>query len=190
MSEKNIFSDNPLIATFENCLSEKECRYICKEKKHDFVLAETSKGVDNHRRAKVSKLDCEKEIIKKIKDKIHSLSLPLQNLSPMQYIKYELGDYYKEHYDAKFELNHDDKQKNFTFIIYLNDEYTGGETFFPKKNILIRPTVGKLLFFENCLKDTNYVHPLSSHSGNIVENGNKHIIVFWGSMDNGAQGRT
>lgn len=40
-------------------------------------------------------------------------------------------------------------------VLYLNDDYAGGETYFPKYNIQVRPEVGKLSLF---MADWNHMH--------------------------------
>jgi hypothetical protein len=40
-------------------------------------------------------------------------------------------------------------------LLYLNDEYTGGELYFPKQDISIKPKTGSLIFFEG---DENRPH--------------------------------
>lgn len=58
-----------------------------------------------------------------------------------------------------------------TFIVYLNDNYKGGETqmLFQKKNI--KPEMGKLVIFP-----AYYTH---IHRGNMIEKGTKYIATGW-----------
>ena len=37
--------------------------------------------------------------------------------------------------------------RDFASIVYLNDGYTGGELYFPRLDLLVRPTMGMLLAF-------------------------------------------
>lgn len=57
-------------------------------------------------------------------------------------------------------------------VLYLNDDYEGGEISFPNQNILIKPTAGSLLIFPSA-------EPYLHHPKKII-NGNKYMIpLFW-----------
>merc|ERR1712048_930251 len=47
--------------------------------------------------------------------------------------KYERGDFYYEHDDFR----------RTTVLIYLNDNFTGGTTFFPQINLRVEPKLGR-----------------------------------------------
>lgn len=83
-----------------------------------------------------------------------------------QLIKYPEGGLFKEHIDVYNNNSH----RAFTIILYLNDDFEGGETGFPNLNYKCKPKVGRALIF------------LSSelHSGLTVKKGEKKNIVFWG----------
>ena len=59
----------------------------------------------------------------------------------------------------------------FAYIIYLNDDFTGGETEFLHKNIRITPKKGTLVIFP-----ANYTH---THRGNPPLTGEKYILTSW-----------
>lgn len=40
-------------------------------------------------------------------------------------------------------------------LIYINDDYGGGEIYFPKQNVKLKPSAGSLVFFPG---DINYLH--------------------------------
>ena len=58
-----------------------------------------------------------------------------------------------------------------TYIIYLNDDYTGGETEFISKSMRIQPKKGTLALFP-----CNYTH---AHRGNPPLTGEKYILTGW-----------
>jgi len=83
--------------------------------------------------------------IKIIDEKINNLlGIPIEFYEELQVVNYKPGELYKPHYDA-CGINDDYCKQEFnklgglnryaTFIIYLNDDMTGGKTEFPKKNI-------------------------------------------------------
>jgi len=58
-----------------------------------------------------------------------------------------------------------------TYIIFLNDDYTGGETEFLHKNMRLTPKKGTLAIFP-----ANYTH---THRGNPPLTGEKYIMTSW-----------
>jgi prolyl 4-hydroxylase len=68
----------------------------------------------------------------------------------------------------------------YTYLIYLNDDYEGGETAFPKLNIAVKPKKGKCVVFQNTLPQPDGRIPLEAlHGGNPVTSGNKWICNKW-----------
>jgi len=63
-------------------------------------------------------------------------------------------------------------------LVYLNDDFTGGETEFPKINIRVSPQKGKLVLWDNTFEDGNPDHD-SLHAGLPVISGTKYIAVIW-----------
>ena len=64
------------------------------------------------------------EIIQRVKLEVARLSqVPLEKQEEFHFVKYEQSGEYKEHYDGQ------GRQK--TALIYLNQGYSGGETYFP-----------------------------------------------------------
>lgn len=58
-----------------------------------------------------------------------------------------------------------------TWTIYLNDDFTGGETEFLHKNMRVKPKKGTLVIFP-----ANYTH---THRGNPPLTGEKYIMTSW-----------
>jgi hypothetical protein len=54
-------------------------------------------------------------------------------------------------------------------ILYLNDNYVGGELFFPNQNLLVKPEIGDLIFFEG---DLNKPHEVKK-----VTDGERHAFI-------------
>ncbi|WGL61224.1 2OG-Fe(II) oxygenase [Pigmentibacter sp. JX0631] len=91
--------------------------------------------------------------------------LTFNEFGDAELIRYNVGGLFKPHTDAHNENSH----RALTVITYLNDNYTGGETYFPDQNYKCIPKTGRVLFF------------LSSelHASLPIIEGNKNIIVFW-----------
>ena len=69
----------------------------------------------------------------------------------------------------------------FTSIVYLNSNFTGGETTFPSKMIDVAPAAGKLVAFP-CSRD--YIHGVRP-----IKNGPRVAIPSWYQMDLDAANR-
>jgi len=81
-----------------------------------------------------------------------------------EFYKYEIGDFIKPHTDSSVKLANG-YNSNYTAIVYLNDNYFGGETYFENENVKIKPELGALLLFKQEL----------AHEALIVQNGIKLI---------------
>ena len=112
--------------------------------------------------------------------------IPFENAEKMQVVKYEPNGFYNAHYDAScddkkecVEFEQNGGQRVVTMIIYLNDDFTGGATYFPNLNKTFIPTKYNALLFYSLEKNGNKCHPLSLHAGMPVETGQKYIANVW-----------
>jgi prolyl 4-hydroxylase len=104
----------------------------------------------------------------------------------LQIAHYKTGGYFKPHYDIH--LNPLVPQyRTGTLIVYLNDDYVGGETRFPYLNRTIRPKKGDAIFFYSIHVNSKdkfkfkFKKPLwySKHEGCEVRHGEKYIATLW-----------
>jgi len=109
--------------------------------------------------------------------RINSLLPGLTSLTrePLVLNKYERGDYYYEHDDFR----------RATVLIYLNDDFTGGATFFPQINLRVYPKLGRaVVFFPNragmpFADSSSSVKPYMSHIAEEVLSGQKITAQVW-----------
>lgn len=94
---------------------------------------------------------------------------------PLQVLRYRPGGEYKPHFDALPGLAN---QRILTMIIWLNDGYEGGETWFAKTGVKIKGRVGDALLFRNALADGSR-DPNAGHAGLPVTSGEKWIASRW-----------
>ncbi len=94
-------------------------------------------------------------------------------INPMlRFLKYEVGDYFKPHYDSDY-VDENGKTSKITIQIYLNEEFEGGETIFynpeNEDHILYRhkPKTGDILLFEQ---------EAFLHSGDKITFGTKYCV--------------
>jgi prolyl 4-hydroxylase len=104
----------------------------------------------------------------------------------MQVVKYDENGFYKPHFDACDQSTRTDCERMnlgqghrlLTFIMYLNDDFDGGETYFPKLDYKIIPQTGKAAIFYNVEPNGNILQA-SMHGGLDVKNGEKWIANKW-----------
>ena len=94
---------------------------------------------------------------------------------PLQILRYRPGGEYKPHLDA---LPAEANQRVLTLLVYLSDDYEGGETHFPKTGLTFRGRTGDALLFRNAGPDGR-PDPLSLHAGLPVKKGTKYLASRW-----------
>ena len=112
--------------------------------------------------------------------------LPEGNAEDLQLLQYEKNgmflphhDYFKNPGNLTYENNMKrGGQRVYTFFIYLNDDFEGGETEFPLIKKKFKPKKGKALFWKN-LDDRGNPNPLTKHGGNVVTSGMKYACNLW-----------
>lgn len=122
-------------------------------------------------------------IIVRIKRKIAELTgIPRENQEKIQVTYYRQMQYYAPHFDAfddAIDATNAAGDRACTVIIYLNDDYEGGATFFPELGRRIAPERGKAVVFQNLEPDGSGPHPLSRHVGEPVISGEKWLSNQW-----------
>jgi prolyl 4-hydroxylase len=126
------------------------------------------------------------DMVKSIEQKIEKLThYPIVNGEGMQVLRYGIGGHFKVHcdwFDPRYTGNEPvlrtGGQRVATVIMYLNDVKAGGETFFPKINLRVRPKQASALFWWNVDEQGNPdINTL--HSGEDVLEGEKWIMTKW-----------
>lgn len=150
---------------FHDFLSVKECDEILEIlSRYPFNNAKQMNLGRNNKEIFVNNMEIEK-IFKSQISSFNMDSLKVVDLSlPLEFYRYDVGDFITKHTDAPRILR-DKIESNFTAIVYLNDNFTGGETFFSKTGERIIPVKGSLLLFKHEL----------SHEALIVSSGTKYI---------------
>lgn len=121
-------------------------------------------------------------VLRSIKRKIADLSgSPVDHQETLQVTHYYPHTFYSPHLDA---LPGSDpgvaagNNRESTVLIYLNDDYTGGATRFPRIGVSIVPERGKAVLFTN-LKPDGRPNPIAPHEAKIVLSGEKWVVNQW-----------
>jgi prolyl 4-hydroxylase len=91
----------------------------------------------------------------------NSIAIGLNEL--FRFYRYEPGQQFRKHRDNSF-IRNKDEASYFTFMIYLNDNFIGGQTTF--NNLEIKPQQGSVLIFDHYLE----------HAGSEVIEGTKYVL--------------
>lgn len=109
----------------------------------------------------------------------------LDALEPFEVLHYSVGERYTYHIDFFHPdlPNYEDLvgvqgQRVKTCLVYLNDDYEGGETDFPKAGVKFRGRAGEALFFDNVRPDGSG-DVTTLHSGLAPIRGEKWLLSQW-----------
>lgn len=95
-------------------------------------------------------------------------------IEPPQLLKYEVGDYYDVHNDSESFVDNRLARvvkRDISVLLYLNNDYEGGELEFTYLNLTIKPKAGMLIAFPSYIEFEHKVHP--------VTKGTRFSIVSW-----------
>ncbi|HEY0628139.1 MAG TPA: 2OG-Fe(II) oxygenase [Sphingomicrobium sp.] len=94
---------------------------------------------------------------------------------PLQVLRYRPGQQYRAHFDA---IGDADNQRVLTFLVYLNDDYEGGETEFLATGLKVKGKKGDGLLFRNA-DASGKPDDRSQHAGLPVTAGEKYLASRW-----------
>ena len=150
--------------------------------------------IEGYRKANGTWLPIDSFISRKVFHIIHEVTgYKKDQMELVHIVKYEIGGEYKPHHDF-FHANEDYTVEHIaqggnriqTALIYLNDDFEGGETEFPELNLIIKPELGKLVIWDNMVDGK--LDYASIHAGLPVKSGVKYIAVVW-IRENNFEGR-
>ena len=109
--------------------------------------------------------------------------IPFRHLEPISVLRYDEGEEISDHFDfvdpnvPNYQQEIATKgQRVVTFLVYLNDDYVGGETEFPRVGVTHKARRGDALFFVNALPDRS-ADLRTLHAGRPPTHGIKWVIA-------------
>jgi|TARA_R100000084_G_C4651805_1_gene150198 prolyl 4-hydroxylase len=172
-----------------NFLTQDECQELinlidANHIRSSVVVGGTDRtDVTEHRTSSTTNFDMNTPLMLKIKSKIaDTLGLELQKGEAIQGQLYEPGQYFKPHNDFFSGPAYDmhckaSGNRTHTLMVYLNEDFKGGGTYFPTLEKTIQPETGKALWWYN-MKDGK-TQEQYLHEGVTVDEGKKYIITSW-----------
>jgi len=199
-SEPNIkkLHSNPDIFLIKNFLTNEECDYIINLGDPHIKKSEVcGKGGSQPHKSRTSmtahigkkflRNDNPDKVLLRVLEKASKIGkLPVENVEPIQLVRYFPGQYFNKHYDYLDRRNpiyrkniEKNGQRQQTIFVYLNDveDGLGGKTSFPKINKEFQCKKGEALFWNNMVdgkEDTNTLH-----SGTELKKGLKYGLNIW-----------
>ena len=143
-----------MIYTYENFLSPNECDFYI-----DF-FNQHSRYVEQFRDTFVLRDMPDPFLLQKFSIIENKFQV---SLNYFEIVKWPKNSYQDWHQDGKININN-----NFTGIIYLNDNYEGGETVIEDR--IITPAIGKFIFFQGSKL---------THRVNEIVFGSRYTIPCW-----------
>jgi prolyl 4-hydroxylase len=175
----------------DNILTPEECKYIIEKAS---PLFEPSKIVGSStpdtkiRSSETAWLEHDDPVVRKIINKAMELTgKPQKNCEKLQVVRYRPGGFYNEHHDACCDdhegcYNFEDQggQRVGTLLLYLNNDFTDGETNFPKfGDLKLKAGPGSAIFFHPLSDECDKCHPHALHAGLPISSGTKYICNAW-----------
>jgi prolyl 4-hydroxylase len=192
ISKKHVSDYNYTVLEIPKFLSQEECEALIELSKDRLEPSKVYHGdtdnLDNtHRKSVQCWLDNKvHHLVQSISHRSASITeTPSHFQEELQVVKYTTGGFFNPHYDPchgapEFceRLNGNNGPRYITVLIYLNDNFTGGETVFPRIGKTVVPEQGKAIVFYSTTPDGSVISE-SFHGGNPVISGEKWIANKW-----------
>jgi prolyl 4-hydroxylase len=170
-------------------LEPHECDYIISKAESSFARS-TVVGVDGPDESRTSEtawIGKDDPVARKILERACELTGKCyKNAEDLQVVRYKPGTYYRAHHDACCEdseacslFENKGGQRVGTLLVYLNDEFTDGETHFPDfGDLKMKAPPGSAIFFKP-LGSEDRCHPKALHAGLPISSGTKYVCNAW-----------
>jgi hypothetical protein len=191
---KQSLSDTPRIRIVEGFASPAECDWVMDKARPslgpamvvDQFTGEYRRHSDRTNEAVELNLAQMDVVLQILRARIASATnLPVPVFEPPQIMHYSVGEEFKPHFDflTDAEAGWAAQMRRFgqriaTFLLFLNDDFEGGETEFPMAKISHRGGRGDALFWANVDSNRN-PDRLTFHAGRPPTRGEKWILSQW-----------
>jgi len=167
----------------DDFLSADACQYIIDHctgnnlfRQSEVTLADTNEDIISSSRTSSSAVINKQHLpfFPELMEKTRQSTGATDNLvEVLQCVKYCNHQAFDIHFDGDR-----DTPRKYTILVYLNDDFEGGTTWFPELGIEIQPKKGRALLFPNIDED-RYPLLYSAHAGTPVTQGTKYALNIW-----------
>lgn len=181
--EPRLLSQSPHVLFFPALLTPAECEFLHVVAEPSYEPSMIGNDDPPYRRDPVRTSDGATMHLLIEDPAIHALNrriakaagVPVDHGEPLHILRYRPGQEYKRHFDWSPGATN---QRILTALVYLNEEYSGGETDFPRGGFRVRGRRGDCILFRNMGPDRQ-ADPMSQHAGLPVTAGTKFLATRW-----------
>jgi hypothetical protein len=192
-ADRRALSNSPRIRVIEDFATAAECRWVIERGRpmltaavvldiHGQHVADSDR-TNRSAYFQVADMDL---VIEMIRARISAAThVPVPVFEPTQLLHYSVGQEFKRHLDYLEPTNphHQERlraggQRIATFLIYLNQEFEGGETEFSQIGLRYCGKTGDAIFWANCDMQGR-PDPMTLHAGLPPTSGEKWILSQW-----------
>lgn len=178
--------DKPFI--LNDFISKDHCKQIMDYSRNKLFDSEVVGGKDKTiRNSQQCWIPRNHPLAKPIFEKVsQKFGIAIENSEDLQVVRYLPGQYYNEHHDSCCDNNEKcvefvkrGGQRVLTVLIYLNNDFENGYTYFPKLNLKVKPPPGSAIVFRPLAQNSNKCHPSALHAGVSLTGGEKWVCNVW-----------
>lgn len=186
-----VINASPLIRSFDGFVPEPVCRLLVDRSAGRLSRALVYDPIEKRDRENVTRTNSWAQFDLMGSELVHLLvqlrmqaacGVPLCNMEANAILHYAVGEESGDHFDfvdprtPNYEQEvAQNGQRILTFLVYLNDDYEGGETEFPELGVSHKGRAGEGLYFVNTL-DNNEPDLRTVHAGRPPTRGEKWIL--------------
>ena len=160
--EEHKLLELPRISVFDNMLTAEFCKQL---------IAKHSQTGMNKNSGYQSRVESHAQVTEEVENRgislgvnpydydilatavVQAARIPYSHIEAIDIYIYETGQFLAYHHDYPYDPRQINYYKNGgdrvgTGIFYLNDDFVGGDTFFPKHNVNVTPKTGSFLYFQ------------------------------------------
>lgn len=174
----------------DSVLTKDDCRYLMEKANSLFKPSGVVgvEGQDPSRTSETAWISKDDPVALKVFAKACEMTgKSIESCEDLQVVRYKPGTFYKAHHDSccdESEACRDFETKGGqrvgTLLVYLNDEFTDGETHFPEHgDVKMKAPPGSAIFFRPLANDDPKCHPKALHAGLPISSGTKYVCNAW-----------
>ena len=173
----------------KDVLTPNECKYIIDKAEPMFSRSTVVgvEGADASRTSQTAWISKTDPVAQKVFTKaLEHTGKTLAECEDLQVVKYEPGTYYREHHDSCcdgsqgcLDFEKEGGQRVATLLVYLNSDFTDGETHFPNLDLKLKADPGSAILFRPLGSDEAKCHPKALHAGLPISSGVKYVCNAW-----------
>jgi prolyl 4-hydroxylase len=173
----------------EDILTPEECQYIIDKAEPMFTRSTVvgTSAPDASRTSQTAWIPKTDPVARKVFAKaIEHTGKTMDECEHLQVVKYEPNTYYREHHDSCcdgsqgcVDFEKEGGQRVATLLVYLNDNFTDGETHFPNLDLKLKADPGSAILFRPLGSEEAKCHPKALHAGLPISSGVKYVCNAW-----------